>query len=54
MVKALNRIGATRTMEDYIAFILSIAGEDDTLTPCYGIVPSRRSDRMDRAGPQGL
>jgi GH15 family glucan-1,4-alpha-glucosidase len=40
VVKALNRIGATRTMEDYISFILSIAGEDDTLKPCYGIVPN--------------
>ena len=40
VVKALNRIGATRTMEDYIDFILSIAGEDDTLKPCYGIVPN--------------
>ena len=45
VVKALNRIGATRTMEDYIAFILSIAAEDnDTLKPVYGIVPSERLD----------
>ena len=28
VVKALNRIGATQTMEDFISFILSIAGED--------------------------
>ena len=40
VVKALNAIGATRTMEQYIAYILSIAGNDDTLKPCYGIVPS--------------
>jgi GH15 family glucan-1,4-alpha-glucosidase len=40
VVKALNRIGATRTMEDYITFILSIAGGDAALKPCYGIVPN--------------
>ncbi len=41
VVKALNRIGATRTMEDFIAFLFSIVGEEDTLKPVYGIVPSR-------------
>ena len=40
VVKALNAIGATRAMEQYIAYILSIAGNADTLSPCYGIVPS--------------
>jgi GH15 family glucan-1,4-alpha-glucosidase len=40
VVKALNAIGATRTMEQYIAYILSIAGNEETLKPCYGIVPS--------------
>jgi GH15 family glucan-1,4-alpha-glucosidase len=40
VVKALNRIGATRTMEDFIAFILSIAGGDETLKPVYGVVPN--------------
>ncbi len=40
VVKALNRIGATKTMEDYISFILSIAREDDVIKPCYGIVPN--------------
>jgi GH15 family glucan-1,4-alpha-glucosidase len=40
VVKALNAIGATRAMEQYIAYILSIAGNSDTLAPCYGIVPS--------------
>ena len=54
VVKALNAIGATRTMEQYIAYILSIAGNDDTLKPCYGIVPIGRSHGMDRARPQGL
>ena len=40
VVKALNSIGATRTMEDYITYILSLAGEDEVLRPCYGIVPN--------------
>jgi GH15 family glucan-1,4-alpha-glucosidase len=40
VVKALNAIGATRSMEQYIAYILSIAGNTDRLAPCYGIVPS--------------
>ena len=40
VVKALNAIGATRAMEQYISYILSIAGNVDTLAPCYGIVPS--------------
>jgi GH15 family glucan-1,4-alpha-glucosidase len=40
VVRALNAIGATRTMEQHIAYILSIAGNEDTLKPCYGIVPS--------------
>ena len=40
VVKALNAIGATRSMEQYIAYILSIAGNTDILAPCYGIVPS--------------
>jgi len=40
VVKALNAIGATTSMENYIAYVLSIAGNTDTLAPCYGIVPS--------------
>jgi GH15 family glucan-1,4-alpha-glucosidase len=40
VVKALNAIGATGSMEQYIAYILSIAGNVETLAPCYGIVPS--------------
>ncbi len=41
VVKALNRIGATRTMEEFIAFIMSIAShEKAVLKPVYGIVPN--------------
>ena len=39
VVRALNRIGATRTMEDFISYILSIAaGRADAMQPLYGIV----------------
>ena len=39
VVRALNRIGATRTMEDFISYILSIAaGRADRLKPLYGVV----------------
>jgi GH15 family glucan-1,4-alpha-glucosidase len=48
VVNALNRLGATRTMERYLAFILNIVAEaeDGTLRPLYGIngrsVPDER------------
>src|SRR5215469_5534864 len=39
VVRALNRIGATRTMEDFISYILSVAGgRGDQVRPLYGIV----------------
>ena len=39
VVSALNRIGATRTMEDFITYILSIAaGRADQVRPLYGVV----------------
>src|SRR5437762_5396615 len=41
VVKALNRIGATRTMEDFISYTLGIAAADiGELRPLYGIVPN--------------
>ncbi len=45
VVKALNRIGATQTMEDFISFTLGIASNlEDVLRPVYSIVPT---DPMD-------
>jgi GH15 family glucan-1,4-alpha-glucosidase len=39
VVRALNRIGATQTMEDFISYILTIAaGRADTLRSLYGVV----------------
>ena len=41
VVQALNRIGATRTMEEFISFTLSIASKpDQELRPVYSVVPS--------------
>ncbi|GAB1717945.1 MAG: glycoside hydrolase 15-related protein [Nitrobacter sp.] len=41
VVKALNRVGATRTMEDFIGFTLSIASNaDEDLKPVYSVVPN--------------
>src|ERR1700691_5262992 len=39
VVKALNRIGATQTMEDFISFIVGIASEE-VIRPVYSIVPT--------------
>jgi hypothetical protein len=41
VVQALNRIGATRTMEEFISFTLSIAAKpDEELRPLYSVVPT--------------
>jgi GH15 family glucan-1,4-alpha-glucosidase len=40
VVQALNRVGASRTMESFIAYILTVASLDETMRPVYGIVPS--------------
>jgi GH15 family glucan-1,4-alpha-glucosidase len=39
VVKALNRLGATKTMEGFISFILGIASENQ-LRPVYRVVPT--------------
>ena len=52
VVRALNRIGATRTMEDFISYILSIAaGQAGSLRPLYGIV---HTDRLDEHTAEAL
>lgn len=41
VVKALNRVGATQTMEDFIGFTLSVAANrDGPLKPVYSVVPN--------------
>ena len=40
VIKALNRLGATQTMEEYIHYITNIGVDSDKpLRPVYGIVP---------------
>jgi GH15 family glucan-1,4-alpha-glucosidase len=52
VVRALNRIGATRTMEDFISYILSIAGgRAENLRPLYGIV---HTDALDERTAENL
>ncbi|MGA2127512.1 MAG: glycoside hydrolase family 15 protein, partial [Xanthobacteraceae bacterium] len=47
VVKALNRISATQTMEDFISFVLGIAANtDDVLRPVYPIVPTDPMDEV--------
>ena len=55
VVQALNRIGATRTMEEFISFTLSIASKaDHELRPVYSVVLDQQHRGMDRAQPQRL
>lgn len=46
VVHALNRLGTTRTMEDYLAYIANIVGdsEEHALRPCYAITRATRLD----------
>src|SRR6185503_252833 len=37
VVRALNRLGATRSMEEYIRYIFNIAAGRSALAPVYGI-----------------
>lgn len=45
VVKALNRLGATKTMEGFISFILGIASENQ-LRPVYRVVPTDPMDEI--------
>ncbi len=36
-VRALNRLSATRTMEEYVRYIFNLAVKDDRMAPVYGI-----------------
>ncbi|MEZ4416519.1 MAG: glycoside hydrolase family 15 protein [Gemmatimonadota bacterium] len=44
VVRAMNRLGATKTMESYLRFLMDIAAEsgDNHLQPVYGITGSAR------------
>ena len=57
VVQALNRIGATRTMEEFISFTISIASKSDhELRPVYSVVPTKAIEERiapDLAGYRG-
>jgi len=57
VIKALNRLGATQTMEEYIHYITNVAVEAGRpLKPVYGIVPAEpleEREAADLAGFQG-
>ena len=58
VIKALNRLGATQTMEEYIHYITNVAVDADRpLRPVYSIVPDEPLDERlapDLAGFQGM
>jgi GH15 family glucan-1,4-alpha-glucosidase len=54
VVKALNRVGATQTMEDFIGFTLSIAANtEEALKPVYSVVPKLALDEWIATDLQG-
>ena len=52
VVKALNHLGATQTMEDFISFILGIASEK-FVRPVYSIVPADSMEERISTGLKG-
>ncbi len=52
VVKALNRLGATGTMEDFILYILNLVSEEaESIRPVYSVVPDRSDGRTHRRRP---
>ena len=57
VVRALNRLGATRTMEEYVRYIFNIAAQGAELGPVYGITYERELHERtadDLAGYRGM
>jgi len=57
VVRALNRLGATRTMEEYLRYLANIAADDGELQPLYGIGYERQlaeSEVDSLAGYRGM
>ena len=53
VVRALNRLGATRTMEQFIGYIFNIATTDSTMQPLYGIGFESQLEEHEVASLQG-
>jgi GH15 family glucan-1,4-alpha-glucosidase len=57
VVRALNRLGATRTMEEYLRYVANVASADGELQPLYGIGYERQlteSEVDSLAGYRGM
>jgi len=57
VVRALNRLGATRTMEEFLRYIFNLASHDGSLQPLYGIGFEDRLDEVEvpsLAGYRGM
>ena len=57
VVRALNRLGATRTMEEYLRYLANVASGDGELQPLYGIGYERQlaeSEVESLAGYRGM
>jgi GH15 family glucan-1,4-alpha-glucosidase len=57
VVRALNRLGATRTMEGYLRYVLNLATGEDGLQPLYGIAFEKELEEHevpDLAGYRGM
>ncbi len=54
-VQALNRLGATRTMEDFLGYITTVMAREanGSLKPVYGILPAQSLDESDVASLKG-
>lgn len=55
VVQALNRLGATRTMEDFIRYITNVAmlEPEQRLKPVYGVVPGAALDETEATALPG-
>lgn len=57
VVRALNRLGATRSMEQYLRYLFNIASADGTMQPMYGLGGEARLteyEAPDLAGYRGM
>ena len=57
VVRALNRLGATRTMEEYLRYLANVASNEGELQPLYGIGYERQlaeSEVESLAGYRGM
>ncbi|MEG2805840.1 glycoside hydrolase family 15 protein [Stenotrophomonas sp.] len=53
VVRTLNRLGATRTMEQFLGYIFNLATADGSLQPLYGIGFETRLDETEVASLSG-